>query len=215
MANVAELWRGAVEPAEVGASGNEVQAYRGAVEPAATDTVDALLANDLESASEVSAPSMSSVGENALLADDVESASSVSTPVLDAATASNVIALWRGAIEPAESGGSGNEIQAWRGAVEPAATDTVDALLADDLESASQVSAPTLDSTAGEDVLLADDIESASQTSTPAITQTHALLSVSVQSTSSVSVPSLNGGLIRKLVSLGGIFDITIDLSGA
>ena len=33
--NVMRLWRGAIEPAEVGASGNEYQAWRGAVEPAA------------------------------------------------------------------------------------------------------------------------------------------------------------------------------------
>lgn len=33
----------------------------------------------------------------------------------------NVIQLWKGAVEPAESGASGNEIQAWKGAVEPAA----------------------------------------------------------------------------------------------
>ncbi len=32
---------------------------------------------------------------------------------------SNVIALWKGAVEPAESGPSGNEYQAWKGAVEP------------------------------------------------------------------------------------------------
>lgn len=34
LSNTIRLWRGAVEPAEVDASGNEVQAWKGAVEPA-------------------------------------------------------------------------------------------------------------------------------------------------------------------------------------
>ncbi len=39
MANVVLLWKGAVEPAEQGASGNEVKAWKGAVEPAGVDAV--------------------------------------------------------------------------------------------------------------------------------------------------------------------------------
>ncbi len=35
MSNVVRLWKGAVEPAEVAASGNEIRAWKGAVEPAA------------------------------------------------------------------------------------------------------------------------------------------------------------------------------------
>ena len=31
----------------------------------------------------------------------------------------NTSSMWRGAVEPAETGASGNEIQLWRGAVEP------------------------------------------------------------------------------------------------
>ena len=41
MANTALLWRGAVEPAESGASGNEYKAWKGAVEPAAPDAAPA------------------------------------------------------------------------------------------------------------------------------------------------------------------------------
>ncbi len=36
MSNQVFLWKGAVEPAEVGASGNQVATWKGAVEPAAT-----------------------------------------------------------------------------------------------------------------------------------------------------------------------------------
>lgn len=34
MANVLKLYKGAVQPAETGASGNEIKLYKGAVEPA-------------------------------------------------------------------------------------------------------------------------------------------------------------------------------------
>jgi len=33
MANTNYIWRGAVQPAETGASGNEIKLWRGAVEP--------------------------------------------------------------------------------------------------------------------------------------------------------------------------------------
>ena len=33
----------------------------------------------------------------------------------------NVYQGWKGAVEPAFTGGSGNEMQAWKGAVEPGA----------------------------------------------------------------------------------------------
>ena len=35
------------------------------------------------------------------------------------ANANNVVKLWKGAVEPAESSPSGNEMKAWKGAVEP------------------------------------------------------------------------------------------------
>ena len=38
MANTVSLWKGAVEPAEVSPSGNEIQSYKGAVEPIAIST---------------------------------------------------------------------------------------------------------------------------------------------------------------------------------
>ena len=37
------------------------------------------------------------------------------------AVVSNILELWRGAVEPASTTPSGNEYQAWKGAVEPAA----------------------------------------------------------------------------------------------
>jgi hypothetical protein len=33
----------------------------------------------------------------------------------------NTIKVWKGAVQPAETGASGNEIKLWKGAIEPAA----------------------------------------------------------------------------------------------
>ena len=63
-----------------------------------------------------------------------------------------------------------------------------DALLANDVESASELTTPALGQ---EHTLLADDIQSTSEVSTPALGQTHTLLAVSVESGSEVNAPSL------------------------
>lgn len=106
----------------------------------------ALLADDVESDSEVSTPDVGQ--EHALLADDVESASEVSTPTL---SESHV-------------------------------------LLADDVESASEVSSPAVGQV---HAITSDDIESASEVTTPSVGQEHALLSDSVESLSEASTPSV------------------------
>ncbi len=108
--------------------------------------VHVLLADDVESASEVTAP----VYGHALLADDIESASEVTAPVL-----------------------AGEHT-----------------LLADDVESASEVTVPVL---AGEHTLLADDVESASEVTAPVLAEAggeNVLLADDVQSTSEVTTPS-------------------------
>ncbi len=38
---------------------------------------------------------------------------------------SNVVFMWKGAVQPAETGASGNEVRLWKGAVQPAAVDAV------------------------------------------------------------------------------------------
>jgi hypothetical protein len=91
-------------------------------------------------------------------------------------------------------------------------------LLANDLQSLSQLSTPTLGQTHGllandlqslssvsssalaqGHALLANDLQSLSQLSTPTLGQTHVLLANDLQSTSSVSTPSV--GVIRNLLA--------------
>jgi len=64
----------------------------------------------------------------------------------------------------------------------------VHALLADDLESASAVSAPAVGQV---HALLANDLESASEVGAPAITQIHALLADDLEALSQLSLPAL------------------------
>jgi len=96
--------------------------------------VHALNATDLESSSETASPSLAQV--HALLADDVESASEVSSPVL---------------------------------------TEGTNILLADDIESSSEVSTPSLTQV---HALLAGNIESGSNVSVPALDGTVPLTAV-------------------------------------
>jgi len=67
-----------------------------------------------------------------------------------------------------------------------------DALTANDLQSLSQLSTPTLGQTHG---LLADNLQSSSSLSTPSISQTHVLLADNLQSVSTLSTPSTGGNL--------------------
>ena len=66
---------------------------------------------------------------------------------------------------------------------------TTNDLLADNLQSTSSVSTPTLGQT---HVLLADDLQSTSSVSTPTVGQVHVLLADNLQSASSLSTPSIN-----------------------
>ena len=65
-------------------------------------------------------------------------------------------------------------------------------LLANDLQSVSSVSTPTVGQV---HVLLADNLQSASSLSTPSISQTHVLLADNLQSVSTLSTPSTGGTL--------------------
>jgi hypothetical protein len=134
---------------------------------------DDLTADDVESASEVSAPSLGQV--HAITADDVESASEVTTPDVG-----QVHAL------TADDSESSSEVSA-------PSIGQVHALTSTDVESASEVSTPTAsESSEGEDSLLADNVESASEVSTPDIGQVHDLTADDVESSTEVSAPALS-----------------------
>lgn len=146
-----------------------------------------LLADDVESASEVSSPAVGQA--HALNADGVESASGVSAPDVG-----QVHAL------TAEDVESATEVS------NPVVTsDTISMLLAEDIESASQVSAPLLTHHSYAVVtwanmavypptivtLSAEDIEAQSEVSSPALSIVYTLTANSIESVSAVSLPKL------------------------
>ena len=159
-------------------------------------TVDDLLAENVESASEVTAPGIGQ--EHVLNADNVESASNLSSPVLievigqDDLTADNV--------ESASEVTSPNIEQKHvlvavniesASEVSSPAIGQKHALLADDVESASNLSSPVLTDIGAAHVLHPDNVESASEVTAPNVGQVHKLTVVSVESSSEVSSPTL------------------------
>lgn len=175
--------------------------------------VDAPTADDVEAASEVTAPSIAQV--NGLTADDVESGSEVTPPALtqthaltadDTESASEVTA-------PAISESHALAADDVESASETTAPDLaqVHAITADDAESLSEVTAPSIaqvQALTAEDVesasdltapaltesnaLTADDVESASEVTSPAVSQVHSLAAEDVQSGSEVTAPALS-----------------------
>ena len=135
--------------------------------PAAATEYD-FLADDLQSASQLSTPSVGQT--HVLTADDLQSASQLSTPT--AATEYDFLA---------------DDLRSASQLSTPSAGQT-HVLTADDLQSASQLSTPVL---AGTHVLTADDLQSASQLSTPAVGQEHSVLADDLQSASQLSTPTL------------------------
>lgn len=154
--------------------------------------VHALLASDIESSSEVSTPSVTTDGTDDLLANDVESSSEVSSPTL-----SQAHALLASDIESASEISSpvagqehallGNDAESASEVTTPTLLEAGHALLADDLESASEVSIPIIGQA---HVLLANDAESASEISSPILAQIHQLTTNNVESVSEVSTPT-------------------------
>lgn len=127
-----------------------------------------LLADDLESAVEVSTPAVGQL--HALLADDLESAAEVSTP-----SVGQLHALLADDVEVVVE-------------VSSPALAIIHNLLADDLETATELSTPTI---AQLHVLLADDVESVVELSTPAIAQLHILLADDLEVVAEISSPTL------------------------
>ena len=149
-----------------------------------------LLANDVESAAEATAPVIGQ--EHALLADDVESATEATAPALG--VIHNLLANSVESAAEVTAPVIGQDHQLLADDVESASEATTPvigqdhALLADDVESASEATAPTLSES---NILLADDVESASEVTAPVIGQEHALLADDAESTSEVSAPAV------------------------
>jgi hypothetical protein len=169
----------------------------------------ALLADDVESASSVTAPVFT--GISGLLADDAQSTSEVTAPALvknvdhllhyevDAATAE--ITVYNVDTSPYGPDDDFFVIKRLESASEvtaPAVTDVVSAvdLLANDVESASEVTAPAVTDVVSAVDLLANDVESASEVTAPAVTDVVSavdLLANDVESASEVTAPVFIG----------------------
>jgi hypothetical protein len=127
---------------------------------------------DVESAAETSAPAMGQV--HLLIASDVESASAISTPTLTpVAGTDNLLA---------------DDVESSSEVTSPA-LGQVHSLSADDTGSATEVSTPALGQEHG---LLADGVEADSEVSTPSLGQVHDLSAEDVESASQVSTPGLS-----------------------
>jgi len=155
-----------------------------------TATSDDLLADDLQSSSELSTPAIGQT--HALTADDLQSSSELSTPALaqehtltadDLQSASDLStpALGQSHNLTADDLQSASELST------PAIAQT-HVFTAGDLHSASQLSTPSIGYEGG---LLADDLESASELSAPTIAQTHVLTAGDLQSQAQLSTPAI------------------------
>lgn len=154
-----------------------------------------LAPTSVESASEVSTPTLGQV--HGLLADDVESTSEVSTPTAGEAGH----ALFADDIESTSEVSSpvigqthnitADDVESNSEVGTPVLAQ-VHQLFADDIESTSEVSTPNI-ATGADHNLAAEDVESASEVSTPTLAQVHVLVPTSTESASEVSTPSLGG----------------------
>jgi len=176
--------------------------------------VDDLLAENVESSSEVTSPAIGQV--HVLTADDVQSVSEVTSPAIgqkhvlaanDAESASEVSvpSVGQSNVLTANDVESASEVTSpaigqahvlaandaeSNSEVSTSAIGQVHVLTADDVESNSEVSVPTL--TEGTNALLAEDVESISEITVPSIGQVHVLLANDVESSSEVSSPTLD-----------------------
>lgn len=131
---------------------------------------DALAANDIESASEVSTPTIAQTHN--LVATSVESSSNVTAPVIVQEHAITTVSVE-----------SASELSS------PALAEGQHSLLADDVESSSEVTNPVMGQV---HIVTAASVESASAVDAPSITQEHAILADSVESGSELTTPGLS-----------------------
>jgi len=166
---------GSENPGSFAGSNDQWAAFTAALRPI---TANDLLADDVQSTSEVTVPA-GGQGQ-VLLAEDAESASEVTSP-----------ALAQGQVLLA------NDIQSYS-TVGRSSAFTLDALdsegnidtLTPSLDDPSWVG-PVLAVFSGVEVLLAEDTESASEVTSPALAQLQVLLATSVEGASEVSTPAL------------------------
>ena len=153
-----------------------------------------LAANDLQSASEVQQGVLGQT--HGLAADDLESASQLSRPNLATGADHNLLADDLQSASEIQQGVLGqthvlaaNDLQSASELSRPALGQIVD-LFANDLESASQLSRPTLTEAAA--ALLADDLESASELQQGVLGQVHVLTANDLESASQLNRPALD-----------------------
>lgn len=166
--------------------------------------VHGIAANDVESTSEFSSPSLGQV--HALTADDVESSSEVAAPALgeshvltanDTESSSEVSSPAIGQVH----GITADDTESSSELTSPS-LGQVHVLAANDVESSSEVSGPAIGQV---HALAADDIQSASNVTAPAVGQIHALTANDVESASEVSAPALDAMEIAGILGYGGM----------
>lgn len=146
-------------------------------DPLASGGADhALDATDIESATQVSSPSITQAHDLAPV--DAESTTSVSSPSL-----AQVHSLSATSVESASSTSAPSLSEAHQ-------------LSATDVESASSITSPAITQAHS---LTANDTESTSSTDSPALAQNHSLTGTDTQATSEVSAPSLSSGVDHAL----------------
>ena len=135
-------------------------------------SADALLADDVESASEVSAPVIGQA--HSLSATSIQAATELTAPTLGQQHALGA-----------------NDAQSTSEVTAPA-IGQAHSLAAASVESSTEVTAPTLSVADTADELTADDVEATSEVTSPAFAQVHALLNVGVTSQSELSTPRID-----------------------
>jgi len=155
-----------------------------------SSSVDDLLANDVESASEVTTPTLGQV--QALTSVDVSSLSEVGAPSvgqshsINAADVQSVSEVGTPSISQT-SALTANDVQSTSEVTNPSVSQA-HSLLSSDIESLAEVENPSLGQAQS---LLANDAESASEVGNPTLTESHALTSSSIESTSEVGTPTV------------------------
>lgn len=117
-----QTYKGAVEPAAVGGSGNEHQAHKGAIEPTAVSGVTVQASLDALTLTTYAA----SIGLDGVVNATTDALVLLTYPASISAIVqtSSEYKAYKGAVEPAELGGSGNEFQGYKGAIEPLGVDS-------------------------------------------------------------------------------------------
>ena len=155
-----------------GGDGIDIDIAEASFDVTYNQVADALTADDLESAGELTRPAVGQV--HAITADDLQSVSNATSPTAeDVALSVDLTA---------------DDLQSVSNLSTPAVGQE-HALLADDLDSAGELTQPTVGQ---EHALTADDLDSVGQLSTPAVGQEHTLLADDLDSAGELTQPSVS-----------------------